>query len=579
MILQKLCEYYDAHQKELPRFGCGREPISFCLLIDRDGNLVEIEDVRDHSGKRPQPRSMEVPAFSGKRTVGIKPHLLWDNTKYVLGINDTRGCFETFKEYHASLLATTSHPVLEPLCRFLEKWDPHTWESATLRDGRPLPYKEELSSGANVVFRLEGEREYLHEKEEARDLIQSWYIQQEGEEEDLQEGTCLVTGEKAAIARLHPAITGVRGGQSSGVALVSYNLPSFSSYGKTQNFNAPVSIEAAFKYTSALRHLIRQEPRLFLGDTQILFWTDRPSREMELLWGFTINGEEGLRLKEEKEKKRFVEFFSRILQGRLPEELDPSLRYYVLGISPNNARLAVNFWYTDTIEAFVRGIRQHFEDITLQKDSPHREDHPCLNTLLFSLVPPNQQKERDKALPRPLRIAVFRAFLTGLPYPQTLLQRALARIRTDGRVDYYRVALVKGYLARWQRIKNHQQEVTMALDPTSTNTAYRLGRLFAVLEKAQEEALGGVNSTIKDRFFSSASTTPKRVFPYLIRLSQHHLAKVGQANVGRKVNLEKTIQEILHGIDDFPAFLPLEEQGMFALGYYHQRQALFQSRE
>ncbi|WP_071650326.1 type I-C CRISPR-associated protein Cas8c/Csd1 [Spirochaeta thermophila] len=596
MILQKLCEYYDAHQKELPDYGFEIESISFCLVIDKEGYLVEVEDIREHTEKKPRSIRMMVPGHSKKRTSGIRPHLLWDNVKYVLGINDEKGYFESFKDFHERFKDSTKNPLLEPLCKFLEQWNPRNWKSAVLRDGKPLPYKEDLVRGPNVVFRLEGEKEYLHEKEGVRDLISLVYGHEEGTKP--QEGRCLITGERKLVPNRHPKIKNIEGAKAGGNPLVSCNSEAFNSYGKEDGFNAPVSIEAAFKYTAATSHLAAQEPKFLLGDIQVLFWTDQPLKEIELLWGFTLKGEEALKIEEEKEREKFKLFFSAILQGKMPETFNLSLKYYVLGIAPHSGRLAVRFWDTNTIETLLHTVRQHYADISLIKHTDKVEDFPSLHKLISSLIPLNQQKNRNQKnknknpIPGPLRVSVFRSFLSGLPYPPALLQLALNRIRIEKKpkdegqkaedyllFEYYRMCLIKGYLARWQRIKNHQQEVTMALDPTHPNTAYRLGRLFAVLEKAQKEALGEVNSTIKDRFFSSASTTPKRVFPYLIRLSQHHLAKVGQANVGRKVNLEKTIQEILHGIDDFPAFLPLEEQGMFALGYYHQRQALFQSKE
>lgn len=172
----------------------------------------------------------------------------------------------------------------------------------------------------------------------------------------------------------------------------------------------------------------------------------------------------------------------------------------------------------------------------------------------------------------------MKAILAGTPYPQTLLAAAIRRCRAERDIPYPRAALIKAFLTRSARLSQHlEKEVGMTLDTDNTNIGYRLGRLFSTLEKIQEEASPGLNATIRDRFYGSASGTPVTAFPHLMKLKNHHLAKLD--NRGRAVNLEKLICEIMAGITDFPTHLSLQDQGRFAIGYYHQRQAFFTKSE
>jgi CRISPR-associated protein Csd1 len=168
----------------------------------------------------------------------------------------------------------------------------------------------------------------------------------------------------------------------------------------------------------------------------------------------------------------------------------------------------------------------------------------------------------------------MKSILAGTTYPLTLLSAAVRRCRAEREITYPRAALIKGVLAREARYyRKIDKEVGMALDPGNTNVGYRLGRLFATLEKIQEEANPGINATIRERFYGAASSIPVAAFPHLMKLKNHHLAKL--ENRGRAVNLEKIIGEIVCGIEDFPAHLDLHDQGRFAIGYYHHRQDFF----
>jgi CRISPR-associated protein Csd1 len=382
-----------------------------------------------------------------------------------------------------------------------------------------------------------------------------------------------VTGENAPIAPLHAKIKGVKDAQSTGAAIISFNLDAFRSFGKDQNYNAPVGEQAAFAYTTALNHLLRFESKqkLQIGDATTVFWTEGASFVEDYL-GYILDPRQDAAVSA-AEAKKIADYLKAVRSGKMPDLIkDGSMQFHILGLAPNASRLAVRFWYTDSVEAFSRHLGRHFADLHIAKEFDNQVDYPGIWQLLIETAP---LRKSDNINPK-LAGALMRSILQPVPYPAFLLAAVIDRIRADHNVNYYRAALIKAVLRR-----NHAREdIAMALDEESKDVAYRLGRLFAVLEKAQKDVMPELNATIKDRFFSSASATPRVVFPQLVRLSQHHLAK--DDNRGRKINRDKLIQAILDGIEadkGFPAHLTLEDQGMFTLGYYHQRKALFTSKE
>jgi CRISPR-associated protein Csd1 len=261
-----------------------------------------------------------------------------------------------------------------------------------------------------------------------------------------------------------------------------------------------------------------------------------------------------------------------VREGKPLQGIDPDIKFYILGLSPNAARIAVRFWYVCTVGQLEERIGQHFRDLRIQKSFDSEPDFPGVWRLLRETV---NQKASDKS-PQPLLAgAVLRSIVEGTAYPQALQNAVINRIRADQEINYVRAAILKAVLVRKNRLYQQGMEVSMALDKENKNPAYLLGRLFAVLERAQQDALGaGINATIKDRFFGSASATPKVVFPQLLRLAQHHIEK---AEYGRM--RDKQIEEILADLTEFPAHLSLDEQGLFAIGYYHQRQDFFKGKE
>ncbi len=574
MILQALNAYYNRLREDrtsgiaLPGFA--PQKISYALVIDREGQLVEIQDIRDISGKKPRPIPLMVPE-AVIRSVDVASNFLWDNTGYALGIDDkgkperTRHTFEAFKSLHHDIGDGVADPGMRAVLRFLDSWDPAK---------RPSTYDWQDIVGANLVFRLEKERGFVHE----RPVIVAAWMKHRTTSPDAKCGICLVTGDKTAIAPLHAKIKGVRDAQSTGATIVSFNLDAFRSYGKEQNYNAPIGEEAVFAYTTALNHILRFESRqkLQIGDATTVFWTERASVVEDFMGNILDPRDDPAVGSADREK--IEHYLQAVRAGKKPDEIeDDSMNFYILGLAPNASRLAVRFWYADTVEAVDRHIGRHFADLKLVREYDNQAEFPGMWQLLIETARRYRKgrKPIDGDFNPLLSGAVIRSIIEGLPYPNHLLASLLNRIRADGEINYYRTALIKAVLKR----NYGKEEVTMALNEESTNVAYRLGRLFAVLEKSQEEAVPGANATIKDRFYGSASATPSIVFPQLLRLSQHHLSKL---DAGAKIYKEQLMQAILDGIDGakgLPPHLSLEDQGMFALGYYHQRKALFTKKE
>ena len=584
MILQALNSYYQRllarGEEGLSPFGYSPEKISYEILLAPDGRVVDVNDIRDTSGKKPMPRTMNVPQRP-KRASNIAPCFLWDKTSYVLGASATSKRadkeHEAFKTLHQESLAGTDDVGLKALLVFLAAWTPKRFTSA--------PFKEEMLD-ANFVFRLDGETTYLHERPAAQTVRARLLGGEDGSVPALAD--CLVTGERLPMARLHPAIKGVNGAQSSGASIVSFNLESFTSYGKRQGENAPISEQAAFAYTTVLNHLLRRgehnRQRLQIGDASVVFWAEAANAEeaelVELTFADMLNAPPD----DSQEAARVRDVLDKVVKGRPLSEIDPRLhedtRMFVLGLAPNASRISIRFWQEGTFGVFARRLAQHEQDMRIEP-VPWKTA-PAARRLVLATVP-----HREGAMPKMddafsnLAGELMRAILGGGLYPRSLLTNTLMRIRSDGNLSGMRAAICKGILAREKRLgintHIHKEEVPVSLDKQSENPGYRLGRLFAVLEAVQRSALGGqVNATIRDRYYGAASATPASVFPVLLRNTQNHLGRLRKDKPGLAVNLEKDIREIVDGLSEqFPRSLRIEDQGRFAIGYYHQSQSRF----
>lgn len=586
MILQALYDYYHRlltrGTEGLSPYGYSPEKVSYEILLAGDGSLVAVNDIRDNSGKKPVPRLLNVPQPE-KRTVAVKPNFLWDKTSYVLGVSASSKRadkeHEAFKLLHQQYLAGSEDAGLQALLVFLSAWSPE-------RFAAPPFFPEMLDT--NVVFRLEGETRFLHERPAAQ-LARARLLAQADADVALLP-PCLVTGEHMPAARLHPAIKGVTGAQSAGASIVSFNLDAFTSYGKSQGDNAPVSEQAAFAYTTVLNHLLRRSEhnrqRLQIGDTSIVFWAEAEDADQAEQAELTIESLLNEPPSDSQEAARLREVLQQVAKGRPLSDLDPRLRegtrMYVLGLAPNASRISIRFWETDTLGGFAHKLASHERDFRIEP-TPWKTA-PAARRVVLATVP-----HREGALPKMddafnnLVGEFMRAVLSGGPYPRSLMANTIMRIRADGNLSGLRAAICKGILAREQRlrVREYEEEVPVSLDKESMSPAYRLGRLFAALEAAQRLALGGqVNATIRDRYYGAASATPAAVFPLLLRNTQNHLGKLRKEKRGLAVSLEKDIGEIIDGLpESFPRSLSIEDQGRFAIGYYHQSQARFAKGE
>ena len=586
-ILQALNRYYDrmAARGEAEAPGYSREKIGFAIVLSREGEPLQVIDLREKTAKKLQPRLLEVPA-AVSRTVGIAPNLLWDKSAYVLGRTAGEGRrtaeeHAAFKTANLDLLAETADEGLLALRRFLEAWKPERFDAP--------PFSPEMLD-ANLVFRLDGEHRYLHQREAARRLVASRST------DDSPRAFCLITGENATIQRLHPTIKGVEGGQSSGAQLVSFNLDAFGSYGKAQGDNAPTSQAAAFRYGAALNRMLDRASRNRLprpvGDTTLVFWadaagaTEEAAKAAEDWFGALVNAvpEDAARLEQDEgEAAKLNDVLQDLAKGRPLQEADPRLaagvRFHVLGLAPNAARLSVRYWLADDFEVFARRLAEHYADMIIEP-KPWRARVPSVQRLL---VKTTALQEKFDNIPPLLAGEVMRAVLTGAPYPRTLLVAALIRLRAGDDPDSgWHAVAIRAVLARESRLnrrrKNQpppaEEEIPVSLDRENASPAYQLGRMFAVMETAQRFALGKLNAPIRDRYFGAFSSTPASVFPVLMRNTQNHLGKLRKSGKGGW--LEKEFEEIAgHLPPALPRALRLEAQGRFVIGYYHQRKAQF----
>ena len=570
MILPALIDYYrrleQDDERNVPEFGFSREGISYCVVLEPDGVLAgdRLEDLREEvitnekTGKtRLVSRKMLVPNRGGRSGTKIKPFFLRDNTGYALG-RDAKGdpkraeqAFQAFKGFHLSFREQIDEDDYEAVCRFLEAWEPERAEALV---------NWEEASGQNVVFRVRGWERFVHQSDAVRRM---WREVAAGEAES-DRNVSLVSGEEEEVARLHPLIQGVAGTNTMGAAVASFNSDAFTSYGKTQSYNAPVGLHDAFRYTTSLEELLdHYDHRTRIGDATVVFWSDRPT-PFESMFGSMFS----TKAEDSETNAKVQSFLNALRQGRPHESVgDAAVPFYILGLSPNASRISVRFWLAGTVKQFADRLAQHAADLEMGYEPP---DAPPL--MIRRLLLETAREPKD--IPPQLAGEVARAVLTGGHYPQTLLSAIIRRIRADRVLNHRRAAILKAVLVRHARLAGHDKmEVPVSLNTTHPEPAYHLGRLFAALEKTQEDALGGhLNKTIRDSYFGTASATPSAVFPRLMRLHQHHIEKM---EGGLKVNREKLIQEICSHVQQFPPHLPLTEQGLFHIAYYHQRSDFF----
>lgn len=563
MILQALNEYYERKAAD-PESGIAPEgfeykEIPFVLVLDKVGTLVNVEDTRQETNKKLRARSFLVPQGE-KRSSGIKANLLWDNVEYVLGLV-VKGKPERVAQQHQAFIERVESLRLEhdagirAVLGFLRNSPQSAFAGNEYAD-------DILNRNPFITFRLHTDTELVCQR---TDIINSI---RKSDDAEAGTGFCLVSGQEDIRAKLQPAIKGVRGTNTTGGNIVSFNLSAFNSFGKEQGGNAPMGEKVSFAYTTALNHLLGKDStqKLQVGDATTVFWSDRQSHFED---DFSALFDEPDQDNPDKLTEKVSALLKSVDTGVLPPE-DNETMFFVLGMSPNAARISVRFWHAGTVAEFSRKIAQHFHDLEIVH-APHYRDHLSIWWLLRSIA----ALGKSENIPPNLAGDWTRTILNGTQYPESLLQSALRRIRAERDVSYERAAIVKACLNRKKRLQNQiEKEMTVSLDTANTNPGYRIGRLFAVLEKIQEEASPGMNATIRNRYYSSASGTPSSVFPILMRMKNHHLGKLEK---GREIYFERLLGEVVGELasDGFPAQLSLPDQGRFAIGYYHQRQAFF----
>jgi CRISPR-associated protein Csd1 len=574
--LASLVNAYDrmALRGEVPPFGYSQEKIGFLIPLNPDGTVAHGPiDLRQGEGKKKTARLMAVPASFKRPGVTPKSFFLWDNTAFALGVTASEGKdgesrLRAFKDRHRRDLAETQDDGLRAFLEFIDHWTSGRFAQ--------LGWPEEMKD-QNIVFALESERLdniMIHDRTAAREL---WArLSAAGEK---NEAACLITGKHAPVARLHPAIKGVWGAQSAGASLVSFNLDAFTSYGHEQGDNAPVSEASAFAYTSALNHFLERDSghRIQVGDTSTVFWADASdlvaAEQAESFFRVIIDEKAA----EAVEEKKVESILAKLRSGRPIEDFKPDVplgvRFFVLGLAPNAARLSVRFYVEEDFGVIAKRYLRHLQRMRI--DPPPKEEAPSMWRMLIETA---VLRKSDNIQPN-LAGEWMRAILTDAPYPFTLLSTLIMRLRADHDVNALRVAILKSIL-----IKNFKMEVPVSLDSECKESGYLLGRLFAVYEQIQAAALGrNVNATIKDKFYGAASAQPRKVFRLLDSGSSNHLSKIGKQKPGLKVNLEKALGAIMESMspdgDPFPASLPEKSQALFGLGYHHQRNQFFHKSE
>jgi len=588
MILQSLHKLYQRIADD-PAYGIAPpgysvQKISFKVVLKPSGELFAIEDAQTPVAGKLRPQQLPVPGTGKPPGQGINPCFLWDNTGYMLGYKPddpkperSRKTFEAFRARHLGLEQAINCHAFSAVCRFLEQWSP---DMAAVH-----PVLAETTAGFGV-FQLLGETAYVHETER----IRQWWEAENAGTSDAPVGQCLVTGTRVPIARLHPKVSGIPGGQPQ-KSLVGFEPDAFKSYGKQRSYNAPVGEKTAVQYVAALNALLdgpmHSRHRFSLGDMTVAFWTDKPTVTEDIFAQFCSGRspvvDEG-NGQDEALRQKLECFLKALRQGQeayggLADEVQTP--FFLLGLAPNAARLSVRFFHSGTLAELLGNLRRHFRDISVVPqwgEGAKRPDpeFPPLRRLLDETCPTKGGRpDRDK-IPPVLSGPLLRAVITGARYPDGLFSAVLRRMHADRKVNYIRACIVKGHLVR-----NCNQEATMSLDKNNENPAYRLGRLFAVLEKIQEEAHQQQthrppDKTIRDTYFGTACATPVAVFPRIERLSTHHRRHL---SYGRKVFFDRLIGDIKWGQVVPKNVMSMAEQASFILGYYHQRKNLFTKAE
>jgi len=581
MIVQRLYEFYqrmaedEEYSGRIPQPGWSTEKVSWALNLTKEGELVSAVPLMSGEGKTANKYlTMMVPVHSGRSGTAPKPYFLCDTAPYFLGERGEKGDGKRVaaKNLHETILRDCD----DDGARAFFKW----FASDSPCEGIAEDIVNEIAEAkGNLTFYLAGDGFPIFQRPLIKKAWES-YLAESGQDEVI--GQCSVTGEVGPLARLFPQVNGLPGAQSSGASLISFNLESFNSYGKTQTYNASITEDVAFGAGTALKYLLtNNNRRIRLGNTFVIFWSeDGSSDDDDLLWAMLA----GQRRVEDEETSRLVaEIFNNMRAGRsYTANFSSEAKYFILGVSPNAARISVRFYNESTLGQLANRYAMYLQDVDMVG---------VKNVSLLALLRQTAALEKEDNLPSTLVCPSFSAMLNGTDFPMSLQNMVLSRMRADHASQNtwdmgQRAAILRACLVRRRRRAGRQitseSELSMSLNRSNTGTGYLLGRLFAVMERAQQGAVPGANATIRDRYIGAASSTPQRVMQPLLRNCQTHLGVLRKDNLGLANVLERELDEILGSKwadDGLPATLDIDQQAEFFIGYYQERTDLWTSKK
>lgn len=578
MLLQSLVKLYEAwaEKGEIEKLGWNPVKISYGISLDEEGNVDEIIHLKTNApkGNKEIPSLISLP-MPVKRSVGVASNFLYDNATYVFGYDNSnkpdraKQCFDCFRNVGNKVLENSDDEFSTVIKKFLQK-DYSEFENLsdllTELNCTETTVDDILNKGANLLLMPLGKF-----PTDSKAICESWNSYYE--HSDAPKGVCLVTGKDDHIAKLHPVIKNIRGAQAAGASLVSFNATAFNSYGKENGYNAPVSEYAAFAYTSALNKLVSDnDHRIFAGDTTVVCWTEDGESAYQDVFAGIFNSDDEVKQKDLRNTIVSIVNGNEVKWEGIP--LNPSNNFYILGISPNSARLSVRFFIQNTFGKVMENLLKNQQRMEMVKPGFEKFNYIPLWRILGETV---NKKSRDKKCKPHLAGDVLNSIINDYNYPSTLYYGILGRISAEQNINWVKASVLKAYLLKNYDSK-YKEEITVDYNENSNNKAYLLGVLFSNLEEIQNTANPGIKSTIRDRYFTAASSTPSRVFPILIDLAQNHIKKI--PNVGAKVNCQKMLTETMSKLGDkFPNRLKLDEKGMFQLGYYQRTQERFTGKE
>lgn len=565
MILKALYDYYNRCDN-LPAKGMEEKEIGFLIVLSPDGHFLRFEDCRtekDHA------RVYLVKKHVGRSSAAVANYL-YDNSAYVLGYSEKSNgkeqlYFDTFKAKVESISELfPDNKDLYAIRSFYNNSRETILDMISL-DVLWEDIKKNLSKKYSTFsFRIEGDLKIVAEKKEILQL-------EDCDDETKADNLCLVSGKHGPSVDTTTA-TMIAGSQAT-AKLVAFQVNSgYDSYGKSKCGNAPISEEAEFAYTTALNSMLQKGSRnkFMLGSRTFVFWASNnkeASKETEEslfeLLGFSEDTNDDPNANLMKVRKVFESIYSGIMKTGLDD------KFYILGLAPNSARIAVIYWSETTLKDFAEKILCHFNDMEIHDTRKDKKPYMGIREIISSVTLGGKLSDATPNLPE----AVVKSIFQGLPYPQTLYSACIRRIRAEQKLTITRAAIIKAYL---NRQSNNNKKIDIMLDKDNNNQGYLCGRLFAVLDKIQEDANN--ISSIRERYMNAASATPSAVFATILNLSVHHSEKL---DGGRRIYFEKLKQEILDKVsaDGFPTHLDLQDQGRFFVGYYHQRQDFFTSKK